>query len=166
LYAFSFRRQAAAVMTFIPSMRRHSQVKTPWRLFLVFCTKRGVRVFCVNDSPVKRAVVRTAPSSAPPRSQGIHKGAAAPLVGGAGSIDACQALFLGAQRAPGVGGTYPAPACPWGKQGKGDQIPRCRRLFLPFRSAPFQGPLCSQFNNSLLCRSTAATRLASIRTRK
>jgi hypothetical protein len=61
---------------------------------------------------VKHAVVRTRPSSAPPRSQGIHKGAAAPLVGGAGGIDACQALFVGAQRAPGVGGTYPAPACP------------------------------------------------------
>ena len=27
--------------------------------------------------------------------------------------------FVGAQRAPGVGGTYPAPACPWGKRERG-----------------------------------------------
>ena len=32
----------AAVVTVITSMRRHSQVKTPWRLFFVFCNKRSV----------------------------------------------------------------------------------------------------------------------------
>jgi hypothetical protein len=83
--------------TSMASMRRHSQVKTPWRLFHVFFW---------------------ATRSAPPRSQGIHKGAAAPLVGGAGGIDACQALFVGAQRAPGVGGTHP-PRLALGGNGKG-----------------------------------------------
>ncbi len=50
---------------------------------------------------------------------GDAQGGDSPLVGGAGSIDACQRLFVGAQRAPGVGGTYPAPACPWGKRERG-----------------------------------------------
>jgi hypothetical protein len=30
-------RLLLAVVTFIPSMRRHSQVKTPWRIFFIFC---------------------------------------------------------------------------------------------------------------------------------
>jgi hypothetical protein len=29
-------RLLLAVVTFIPSMRRHSQVKTPWRIFFIF----------------------------------------------------------------------------------------------------------------------------------
>jgi hypothetical protein len=38
-----------AVVTFIASMRRHSQVKTPWRLFLVFLLQlfRGSDKFSV-----------------------------------------------------------------------------------------------------------------------
>jgi hypothetical protein len=34
--------EVSAAITFITSMRRHSQVKTPWRLFFVFCySSRG-----------------------------------------------------------------------------------------------------------------------------
>ena len=71
----------------------------------------------------------------PARSRGIHKGAAAPLVGGAGSIDACQRLFAGAQRASGVGGTRPAPACPRrGKRERGRStslLPQAKSAIVP-----------------------------------
>ena len=50
-----------------------------------------------------------------PRSQGMHKGAAA-LLWGEPTHDACQRFLLAAQRADGVGGTCPAPACP--RRGK------------------------------------------------
>jgi len=50
---------------------------------------------------------------------GDAQGGGSPLVGGAGNIDACQRFFAGEQRASGVGGTIPAPACPWGKRERG-----------------------------------------------
>src|SRR5258708_38498334 len=116
--------------------------------------------------------VRTGPSSAPPRSQGIHKGAAAPLVGGAGGIDACQ-RFLLARSVLRRGGNLPRPGLPLGENGKGDEIPCCRRLFLVISLSSDSGPpaaflcfLCNQFDSSLLCPSTSVTPLASIRTLK
>ena len=51
--------------------------------------------------------------------RGIHKGAAAPLVGGAGSIDACQRFLLARSVLPAWG--EPArPGLPLGETGKGD----------------------------------------------
>src|SRR5579863_6760336 len=44
------------------------------------------------------------------------------------------ALLWGEPRFLRRGGNPPAPACPWGKRERGDQTPRCRRLFV--RSAP------------------------------
>src|SRR5579872_7041078 len=64
-----------------------------------------------------------------PRSQGIHKGAAA-LLWGEPAHGACQRLLLAAQRAVGVGGTLPPRLSPGGGNGKGGvQIPCCRRQF-------------------------------------
>jgi hypothetical protein len=71
-----------------------------------------------------------------PRSRGIHKGAAA-LLGGAGSIVACQRCLLARNVLPGVGGTRPPRLAPGGGNGKGgDQIPSCRRLFLASPGTP------------------------------
>src|SRR5580658_3307541 len=59
----------------------------------------------------------------------MHKGAAA-LLWGEPAHDACQRLWLAAQRAVGVGGTRPPRLAPGGGNGKGGvQIPCCRRLF-------------------------------------
>ena len=52
-----------------------------------------------------------------------------PSCGGSRQHRCLPALFAGEQRASGVGGYPPAPACPLGETGKGDQIPRCRRPF-------------------------------------
>src|SRR6188474_941244 len=74
-----------------------------------------------------------------PRSQGIHKGAAA-LLWGEPAHDACQRLLLAAQRAVGVGGTRPPRLSPGGGNGKGGvQIPCCRRLF-PFEPDAWNPP--------------------------
>src|SRR5580692_1865753 len=50
--------------------------------------------------------------------QGIHKGAAAPLVGGAGAWRV-PALFAGLATCSGVGGTRPPRLAPEGGNGKG-----------------------------------------------
>jgi len=41
----------------------------------------------------------------------------------------------------GVGGTYPAPACPWGKRERGMKFLAAAGYFLSFRSAPIQDRL-------------------------
>jgi hypothetical protein len=169
-------------MTFIASMRRHSQVKTPWADFPFFL--HSVEFSCVNDSltsvdfrrrllSVKRGGCSYRYRLCTTALAGDSQGGGSPLEGGAGGIDACQAPFLGAQRAPGVGGTYPAPACPWGKRERGIKFLVAAGYFCHFRSAHRHNrtkkalPACRSFLCSqLLCQSTAARRLASIRTRK
>jgi hypothetical protein len=42
-----------------------------------------------------------------------------PSCGGSRQHRCVPALFAGARRASGVGGTIPAPACPWGKRERG-----------------------------------------------
>jgi hypothetical protein len=51
--------------------------------------------------------------------RGIHKGAAALLWGEPAASMHASVFFAGRQRASGVGGTRPAPACPWGKRERG-----------------------------------------------
>ena len=131
-------------MTFIASMRRHSQVKTPWADFPFFL--HSVEFSCVNDSltsvdfrrrllSVKRGGCSYRYRLCTTALAGDSQGGGSPLEGGAGGIDACQAPFLGAQRAPGVGGTYPAPACPWGKRERGIKFLVAAGYFCHFISA-------------------------------
>ena len=80
-------------------------------------------MFAKNASPIapgQAAVVRTGSNSAAPRWQGIHKGAAASLVGGAGSRDACQRFRLAGGVLSGVGGTRPPRLSPEGKRERGE----------------------------------------------
>ena len=72
-----------------------------------------------------------------------------PSCGGSRQHRCVPAFFAGARRASGVGGTIPAPACPLGETGKGDQVPRCRRP-IPAKGAQFPGGLtifdcCSRY---------------------
>ena len=93
--------------------------------------KRFSRTSAVRpSSSLKYPAVRKLPRRHP-RSQGMHKGAAA-LLWGEPAARGVPALFAGAQRAPGVGGTRPPRLSPGGGNGKGgDPIPCCRRLISP-----------------------------------
>jgi hypothetical protein len=69
----------------------------------------------------------------------VAQGGGSPLVGGAGSIDACQRFFL-ASSVFRRGGNHPRPGLPPGETGKGYQIPCCRRLFSREKSAAGSRP--------------------------
>ena len=76
----------------------------------------------------------------------MHKGAAAPLVGGAGSIAACQRFLLAGGVLPAWGDTLPPRLAPWGKREKGikflaDAGYFCHAAQLRFRA------LCNQFSS-------------------
>jgi hypothetical protein len=60
---------------------------------------------------------------------GDAQGGGSPLVGGAGSIDACQRVLLARCVLPASGDTLPPRLSP-GETRKGDQIPCSRRPFL------------------------------------
>jgi hypothetical protein len=63
-----------------------------------------------------------------------------PSCGGSRWHRCVPALFAGRQRAPGVGGTRPAPACPWGKQERG------------IRFLAAVGHFCHPITNGLMSR--------------
>ena len=156
------------------SMRRHSQVKTPWRLFF-FCNKRSFEFWCNRSSSVGRfsgrfasvnmRLFRTGPTSAASALAGDPQGGGSPLGGEPAASMRAKRSFLARSVPPGVGGTHP-PRLALGGNGKGGQIPCCRRLFLSFRSSSVPGPSLQPVHPLVACRSTAATRLASIRTLK
>jgi hypothetical protein len=54
---------------------------------------------------------------------GDPQGGGSPSCGGSRRHRCVTALFAGAQRASGVGGTIPAPAFPLGETGKGAKFP-------------------------------------------
>jgi hypothetical protein len=59
---------------------------------------------------------------------GIQRSALKPLLRGEPRHRCVQALFAGAQRASGVGGTHPPRLSPEGETGKGEfRLPCCRR---------------------------------------
>src|SRR5579875_3504283 len=63
-----------------------------------------------------------------PDERGIHKGAAAPLVGGAECIGACRRGWLARSRAFGLGGTRPPRLSPWGNGKGGSTLRPAARL--------------------------------------
>jgi hypothetical protein len=86
-----------------------------------------------------------------PRSQGIHKGAAA-LLWGEPAHDACQRLWLAASVPAGVRGTRPPRLSPGGGNGKGGvRLPRCRRpLPHSIPAGPSRSPFCPASIRTLL----------------
>jgi len=75
---------------------------------------------------MRRPLVSTTKSI--PDERGIHKGAAAPLVGGAECIGACRRGWLARSRAFGLGGTRPPRLSPWGNGKGGSTLRPAARL--------------------------------------
>jgi hypothetical protein len=144
-------RDRIAIVAVITSMRRHSQVKTPWRIFFVFLQlfRSSVKFFCVNDSPTsadfrppsaKHAVCSDRSKFCATELAGDPQGGGSPLEGGAGSIDACQRFLLARSVLPAWGDTLPPRLSPGGnrKGGMKSLLPQaisCHSALFRFRTA-------------------------------
>src|SRR5258708_4249287 len=88
-----------------------------------------------------RSVRFTSQSSLPPAVlavlAGDTQGGGSPLVGGAGSIGACQRVLLARGVLPAWGDPARPGLSPEGKRERGDPIPCCRRLILHAARSPF-----------------------------